>query len=138
MSCCDDSSEVYFNLSSFGLHDFGKNDNFCLQVKMGKNQKCLFGKFQPNIGEGNGSPLQYYCLENPRDGGAWLVSIYGIAQSRTRLKRLAVAAAAKYWRKLEEFSFHSGEQVENKTLKMTALESDIQKGILIKYNFFSI
>ena len=38
------------------------------------------------IGEGNGNPLQYSCLENPRDGGAWLASIYGIAQSRTRLK----------------------------------------------------
>ena len=33
------------------------------------------------------APLQYSCLENPRDGGAWLVSIYGIAQSWTRLKR---------------------------------------------------
>ena len=41
------------------------------------------------IGEGNGNPLQYSCLENPRDGGAWLASIYGMAQSRTRLKRLS-------------------------------------------------
>ena len=35
------------------------------------------------IGEGNSNPLQYSCLENPRDGGAWLASIYGIAQSQT-------------------------------------------------------
>ena len=41
------------------------------------------------IGEGNGNSLQYSCLENPRDGGAWLASIYGIAQSRTQLKRLS-------------------------------------------------
>ena len=40
------------------------------------------------IGEGNGSPLQYSCLENPRDGGAWWAAIYGVAQSRTRLKQL--------------------------------------------------
>ena len=38
------------------------------------------------IGEGNGSPLQCSCLENPRDGGAWWAAIYGVAQSWTRLK----------------------------------------------------
>ena len=40
------------------------------------------------IGEGNGSPLQCSCLENPRDRGAWWAAVYGVAQSRTRLKRL--------------------------------------------------
>ena len=39
------------------------------------------------IGEGNGNPLQCSCLENPRDGGAWWAAVYGVAQSRTRLKR---------------------------------------------------
>ena len=38
------------------------------------------------IGEENGNPLQYSCLENPRDGGAWWAAIYGIAQSQTLLK----------------------------------------------------
>ena len=32
--------------------------------------------------EGNGSPLQYSCLENPRDGGAWWAAVYGVTQSR--------------------------------------------------------
>ena len=41
------------------------------------------------FGEGNGSSLQCSCLENPRDGGAWWAAIYGVAQSRTRLKRLS-------------------------------------------------
>ena len=41
------------------------------------------------IGEGNGNPLQYSCLENPRDRGAWWAAVYGVAQSRTRLKRLS-------------------------------------------------
>ena len=36
--------------------------------------------------EGNGTPLQYSCLENPMDGGAWWAVIYGVTQSRTRLK----------------------------------------------------
>ena len=40
------------------------------------------------IGEGNGNPLQYSCLENPRDGGAWWAAVYGVAQSQTQLKRL--------------------------------------------------
>ena len=41
------------------------------------------------IGEGNGNPLQCPCLENPRDGGAWWAALYGVAQSRTPLKRLS-------------------------------------------------
>ena len=40
-------------------------------------------------GEGNGTPLQCSCLENPRDGEAWWVAVYGVAQSRTRLKWLS-------------------------------------------------
>ena len=35
------------------------------------------------IGEENGNPLQYSCLENPRDGGAWWAAVYGVAQSWT-------------------------------------------------------
>ena len=41
------------------------------------------------IGEGNGNPLQCSCLENPGDGGAWWAAVYGVAQSRTRLRRLS-------------------------------------------------
>ena len=43
--------------------------------------------FSPSCtGEGNGNPLQYSCLENPRDKGAWWAAVYGVAQSQTRLK----------------------------------------------------
>ena len=38
------------------------------------------------IGEGNGNPLQYSCLENPGDRGDWWADVYGVTQSRTRLK----------------------------------------------------
>ena len=41
------------------------------------------------IGEGNGDPLWCSCLENPRDGEAWWAAVYGVTQSRTRLKRLS-------------------------------------------------
>ena len=36
-------------------------------------------------GEGNGNPLQYSCVENPMDGGAWWAAVHGVAKSRTRL-----------------------------------------------------
>ena len=45
------------------------------------------------IGEGNGNPLQCSCLENPRHRGAWLASVYGVAQSRTRLRRLSSSSS---------------------------------------------
>ena len=37
----------------------------------------------PQIGEGNGNPLQYSCLENPMDRGAWWAAVHGITQSQT-------------------------------------------------------
>ena len=44
--------------------------------------------------EGNGTPLQYSCPENPRDGGAWQAAVYGVAQNRTRLKRLSSSSSS--------------------------------------------
>ena len=41
-----------------------------------------------SLGEGNGNPLQYSCLENPMDGGAWWATVHGVAKSRTRLSDL--------------------------------------------------
>ena len=46
-----------------------------------------------STGEGNGNPLQYSCLENPRDRGAWWAAVYGVAQSRTLLKRLSSSSS---------------------------------------------
>ena len=45
------------------------------------------------IGEGNGNPLQCSCLENPKDGGIWWASVYGVAQSRTHLKRFSSSSS---------------------------------------------
>ena len=47
------------------------------------------------IGGWNGNPLQCSCLENPKDGGAWLASVYGVAQSWTWLKRLSSSSSRK-------------------------------------------
>ena len=72
---------------------------------------CLWGRIESDtterlhfhfslscIGEGNGNPLQCSCLENPRVGGAWWAAIYGVAQSRTRLKRLSSSSSSKWKR----------------------------------------
>ena len=45
------------------------------------------------IGEGNGNPLQCSCLENPRDGGAWWATVYGVPQSQIRLKQLSSSSS---------------------------------------------
>ena len=56
------------------------------------------------IGEGNGNPLQYSCLENPRDGGAWWADVYGVAQSQTRLARLR-SSSSGVWKRQEVIFF---------------------------------
>ena len=55
------------------------------------------------IGEGNGNPLQYSCLKNPRDRGAWWAAVYGIAQSRTRLTRLSSSSSRLFHISLKEY-----------------------------------
>jgi len=46
------------------------------------------GVLDTSAGEGNGTPLQYSCLENPMDGGAWKAAVHGVAEGRTRLSDL--------------------------------------------------
>ena len=48
----------------------------------------LWSSVYPHCGEGNGTPLQYSCLENPTGGGAWSAAVHGVAKSRTRLSNL--------------------------------------------------
>ena len=58
---------------------------------------CIF--LIMNDGEGNGTPLQYCCLENPMDGGAWWAEVHGVAKSRTRLSNFTFT-----------FYFHASEK----------------------------
>ena len=72
----------------------GHGTTDCFQIGKGVCQGCilspwLFNLYSEYIREGDGTPLQYSCLENPSDGGAWLAAVYGVAQSRTQLKRLS-------------------------------------------------
>ena len=58
-------------------------------LRVGKTERLHFHFSLSCIGEGNGNPLQYACLENPRDRGDWWTAVYGVTQSQTRLKRLS-------------------------------------------------
>ena len=49
---------------------------------------------QRSPGGGPGNPLQYSCLENPRDSGAWWAALYGVAQTWTRLKQLSSSSSS--------------------------------------------
>ena len=53
------------------------------------------------VGEGNGTPLQYSCLENPKDRGAWQAAVRGVAKSRTRLSdfTFTFTFTFRYWRR---------------------------------------
>ena len=48
-------------------------------------------------GEGNGNPLQYSCLENPMDGGAWWPTVHGVTKSRTRLSNFMEVSLVSYF-----------------------------------------
>ena len=48
------------------------------------------------LGEGNGNPLQYSCLENPMDGGAWWAAVHGVAKSQTRLSDFPIVIAGDF------------------------------------------
>ena len=61
----------------------------CGRNELDTTERLHFHFSLSHNGEGNGNPLQCYCLENPRDGRAWWAAVYGVAQSRTRLKRLS-------------------------------------------------
>ena len=62
-------------------------------LRVGMTERLHFHFSLSCIGEGNGDPLQYSCLENPRDGGAWWAAVYGIAQGQTQLKRLSSSSS---------------------------------------------
>ena len=61
-------------------------------LKSIKRKSQLKWRIWSYFGEGNGNPLQYSCLENPVDRGAWWAAVHRVAQSRTQLKRLSMHA----------------------------------------------
>ena len=64
-------------------------------LRVGHTERLHFHFSLSCTGEGNGTPLQCSCLENPRDRGAWWAAVYGVARSRTRLKRLSSSSSSR-------------------------------------------
>ena len=65
----------------------------------------LFAPYMQNTGESNGTTLQYSCLENPMDGGAWKATVHGVAERQTRLSDFPFTF---HFHALEkEMAFHS-------------------------------
>ena len=58
-------------------------------------------------GEGNGTPLWYSCLENPRDGGAWWAAVHGVAESRTGLSDFTFAFTFHFHALEKEMATHA-------------------------------
>ena len=81
-----DGKETEFILVRVGWVDEWVLLNFLFQIYLKLNRKS---------GEGNGNTLQYSCLENPRDGGAWWAAVYGVTQGWTWLKRLSSSSKKK-------------------------------------------
>ena len=79
------------------MEDPGKLQSMALQ-RVGHDWATSLSLFTFLHGEGNGNPLQCSCLENPREVGAWWTAVYGVAQSRTRLKWLS-SRLIKPWRR---------------------------------------
>ena len=65
-------------------------------------------------GEGNGNPLQCSCLENPRDERGWWATVYGVAQSRTQLKRLSSSSSIPEINTLLSVNFTSINKTKSK------------------------
>ena len=71
-----------------------KSRDITLPTKVHLVKAVVFLVVMYGCREGNGNPLQYSCLENPMDGGAWWAAVYGIAQSQTRLKQLSSSSSS--------------------------------------------
>ena len=70
-----------------------KQSLMTVQQKLAESQACkgmIIGALKDKIGEGNGTPLQQSCLEDPMDGGAWLTAVHGVAKSRRRLSNFTL------------------------------------------------
>ena len=70
-SACGNTTEASCWIKTYGI----------FISKILRNRRPVYILFR----EGNGTPLQYSCLENPMDGGAWWAAVHGVPKSRTRL-----------------------------------------------------
>ena len=77
------------------------------------------------LGEGNGTPLQYSCLENPMDGGAWKATVHGVAEGRTQLSDFTFTL---YWTVNKPALCPVGEEGKGNPLQYSCLENPRDRG----------
>ena len=77
-----ENSAVASGLEKVSFHSNPKERQCLRMLKLPHNCTCLTCQ---QFGEGNGTPLQYSCLENPMDGGAWKAAVHGVTKNRTQL-----------------------------------------------------
>ena len=70
-------------LKKLKLNSSMKTYKTFLELISKKDVLFIIGDWNAKVGEGNGAPLQYSCLETPMDGGAWWAAVHGVAKSRT-------------------------------------------------------
>ena len=70
-----------------------------IQVYLKKHEKFEINNLTLHLGEGNGTPLQYSCLEDPMNGGAWWAAVHGAAGSQTRLSHFTLFFTFTHWRR---------------------------------------
>ena len=77
------SGMVYLLMPSLSSNDFPGGSDGKVSVYDAGDPGSIPGLGR-SLGEGNGNPLQYYCLENPMDRGAWWATVHGVPKSQTR------------------------------------------------------
>ena len=88
-----DTGKVVYNIQYLfiikTLSILGTKENSAWRACVLLSQSCLTlcSLLGSSVGEGNGTPLQYPCLENPMDGGAWWAAIHGVAKSQDTTER---------------------------------------------------
>ena len=93
--------------------------------KMDTTERLHFDFSLSCIGGGNGNPLQCSCLENPMDRGAWWAVVYGVAQSRTQLKRLSSSSSSKQERSRVRVLIIKEKEVFINELKVVRLKTPV-------------
>ena len=88
------------------------------------------------LGEGNGNPLQYCCLENPMDRGAWYATVYGVTKSWTRLSDFT---SLHFFQSLQMYTFSSHlNKTEQQKQPLLHSMSPFQKCSKIRLSLFSL